>query len=101
MQDRKPNILFILTDQQRRDSMRAYGNNWIKTPNLDKLADKSFVFENAYVTQPVCTPARAPSEPFCPRCPPGKVPPPAQAIYSSLRGATKRREARLLLLQRV
>ncbi len=59
MQDRKPNILFILTDQQRRDSMRAYGNNWIKTPNLDKLAEKSFVFENAYVTQPVCTPARA------------------------------------------
>ncbi|MBT5252183.1 MAG: sulfatase-like hydrolase/transferase, partial [Chloroflexi bacterium] len=38
MQDRKPNILFILTDQQRQDSMRAYGNNWIKTPNLDKLA---------------------------------------------------------------
>ena len=59
MENRKPNILFILTDQQRRDSMRAYGNNWIKTPNLDKLAKKSFVFENAYVTQPVCTPARA------------------------------------------
>jgi arylsulfatase len=59
MQDHKPNILFILTDQQRRDSMRAYGNEWIQTPNLDKLADKSFVFENAYVTQPVCTPARA------------------------------------------
>lgn len=59
MQDRKPNILFILTDQQRRDSMKAYGNNWIKTPNLDRLAKKSFVFDNAYVTQPVCTPARA------------------------------------------
>tara|TARA_Y100001936_G_scaffold253573_1_gene319075 strand:+ start:2241 stop:3713 length:1473 start_codon:yes stop_codon:yes gene_type:complete len=59
MRDQKPNILFILTDQQRRDSMRAYGNKWIKTPNLDKLADKSFVFENTYVTQPVCTPARA------------------------------------------
>ena len=40
-QDRKPNILFILTDQQRRDSMQAYGNKWIKTPNLDKLANKS------------------------------------------------------------
>ena len=59
MQERKPNILFILTDQQRRDSMAAYGNNWIKTPNLDKLAEKGFIFENAYVTQPVCTPARA------------------------------------------
>lgn len=59
MHDQRPNILFILTDQQRRDSMRAYGNNWIETPHLDNLADKSFIFENAYVTQPVCTPARA------------------------------------------
>ena len=55
MPDKKPNILFILTDQQRRDSMRAYGNTWIETPNLDRLAEKSFVFENTYVTQPVCT----------------------------------------------
>jgi arylsulfatase A-like enzyme len=55
----RPNILFILTDQQRFDSMRCYGNDWIETPNLDALASQSFVFENAYVTQPVCTPARA------------------------------------------
>ena len=59
MKKNKPNILFILTDQQRRDSMKAYGNNWINTPNLDSLSEKSFVFENTYVTQPVCTPARA------------------------------------------
>lgn len=59
MKKNKPNILFILTDQQRRDSMKAYGNNWIKTPNLNNLSEKSFVFENTYVTQPVCTPARA------------------------------------------
>ena len=52
------NLLFILTDQQRRDTMRCYGNDWIDTPNLDALAESSFVFENAYVTQPVCTPAR-------------------------------------------
>ena len=55
----QPNLLFILTDQQRRDSMRCYGNDWIETPNLDALASESFVFDNAYVTQPVCTPARA------------------------------------------
>ena len=55
----RPNLLFILTDQQRRDSMACYGNRWIRTPNLDVLARQSFVFENAYVTQPVCTPARA------------------------------------------
>ena len=55
----RPNILFVLTDQQRQDSMACYGNDWIETPNLNSVADRSFVFENAYVTQPVCTPSRA------------------------------------------
>ena len=55
----QPNILFILTDQQRQDSLAAYGNDWIETPNLNALAERSFVFENAYVSQPVCTPSRA------------------------------------------
>src|SRR5512145_222648 len=54
-----PNLLFILTDQQRRDTMKAYGNGRIKTPNLDKLASQSCVFERSYVTQPVCSPSRA------------------------------------------
>ena len=47
MPDQPPNVLFILTDQQRRDTMRCYGNEWIQTPHLDRLADSSFVFENA------------------------------------------------------
>ncbi len=55
----RPNILFILTDQQRQDSMACYGNDWIETPNLNTIADQSFIFDNAYVTQPVCTPSRA------------------------------------------
>ena len=55
----QPNILFILTDQQRQDSLACYGNKWIQTPNLNNIANRSFVFENAYVTQPVCTPSRA------------------------------------------
>ena len=55
----RPNILVILTDQQRQDSLACYGNDWIETPNLNGIADRSFVFENAYVTQPVCTPSRA------------------------------------------
>ena len=50
----RPNIVFIFSDQQRYDSMKVYGNDWIKTPHLNALADESFVFENAYVTQPVC-----------------------------------------------
>lgn len=56
---RKPNLLFIWTDEQRADTMAAYGNTKIHAPNLNKLAAQSVVFERAYVTQPVCTPNRA------------------------------------------
>lgn len=56
---RRPNILIITSDQQRRDTMACYGNDWINTPALNRLADHSLVFNNAYVTQPVCSPARA------------------------------------------
>ena len=54
-----PNLVFILPDRQRRDTMACYGNDWISVPHLNGLADESFVFENCYVTQPVCCPARA------------------------------------------
>lgn len=56
---KKPNLLYIFSDQQRWDTMRCYGNEQIETPNLQALADESFVFEHPYVTQPVCSPARA------------------------------------------
>lgn len=56
---KKPNLLFICSDQQRTDTIGAYGNDWIETPALNELSSKSFVFENAYVTQPVCSPARS------------------------------------------
>jgi arylsulfatase A-like enzyme len=55
----KPNLLFIFTDEQRQDTLGAYGNRLIKTPHLDALARQSLVFDRAYVTQPVCTPSRA------------------------------------------
>lgn len=55
----KPNLLFIWTDEQRADTMAVYGNTKIHTPNLNKLARESIVFQNAYVTQPVCTPNRS------------------------------------------
>ena len=55
----RPNLVFIFSDQQRYDTLACYGNEWIQTPRLNALADQSFVFEAAYVTQPVCTPARA------------------------------------------
>jgi len=56
---RKPNLLFLWTDEQRPDTMKAYGNPNIHAPNLNKLADQSVVFKNAYVSQPVCTPSRS------------------------------------------
>jgi arylsulfatase A-like enzyme len=56
---RKPNLLFVFTDQQRADTLGCYGNTLVQTPNLDRLADESVLFENAYVSQPVCTPARS------------------------------------------
>lgn len=54
-----PNIVFIFSDQQRSDTMACYGADYMQVPNLNQLSKESFVFENAYVSQPVCTPARA------------------------------------------
>ncbi len=53
------NLLFLYTDQQRFDTLKAYGNNLIEMPNLNRLSEDSCVFERAYVTQPVCTPSRS------------------------------------------
>ncbi|NKB69016.1 MAG: sulfatase-like hydrolase/transferase [Candidatus Latescibacteria bacterium] len=55
----QPNLVFILPDRQRRDSMACYDNDWIQAPRLNALADESFVVEHCYVTQPVCAPARS------------------------------------------
>ena len=56
---RKPNILFIITDQQYIDVMSAAGNPYLKTPAMDSLAARGVRFERSYCTYPVCTPARA------------------------------------------
>ncbi len=58
----KPNVLFLFSDDQRHDTIAALGNAHIITPNLDRLAKRSFVFENAYNfggnSGAVCIPAR-------------------------------------------
>ena len=56
---KKPNLLFIYTDEQAYKTMAAYGNPHIEMPNLDGLALVSTLYERAYVTQPVCTPSRS------------------------------------------
>lgn len=53
------NLLFIFTDEHSVNTMGAYGNSQIDTRNLDKLADQSIVFDDCYVTQPICTPSRS------------------------------------------
>jgi arylsulfatase len=55
----KPNLLFLWTDQQRWDTLAAYGNTRYRVPALNRLASESVVFDKAYVTQPVCTPSRS------------------------------------------
>ena len=59
MNDQRPNILWICTDQQRYDTIRALGNNHIRTPNLDRLAAEGVAFSRAYCQAPICTPSRA------------------------------------------
>ena len=54
----RPNILFIMTDQQRFDTIAALGNEYIYTPNFDRLVRRGLTFTNAYSTCPVCVPAR-------------------------------------------
>jgi len=55
----QPNILFILTDQQRSDTLHVAGNPIIKTPHLDRLAREGSLFTSAYTPSPVCVAARA------------------------------------------
>lgn len=54
----KPNILFILTDNQGWGDMSCYGNPYFRTPHLDKLAREGILFRRAYASAPMCTPSR-------------------------------------------
>lgn len=55
----KPNIIFILTDDQRWDALGYAGNEVIRTPEMDKLAKEGVYFKNAFVTTPICAASRA------------------------------------------
>ena len=58
-QNKKPNILFLMTDQHSMRVLGSYGNQIIKTPNLDKLANEGVVFKSNYSQNPICLPSRA------------------------------------------
>jgi arylsulfatase A-like enzyme len=55
----KPNLLLIMSDQQRGDCMGIAGNPAIKTPNMDRLGREGAYFPHGYSCTPSCTPARA------------------------------------------
>ena len=52
------NVIFIMNDSLRQDHLGCYGNEWIKTPNLDRLAESSAVFDRAYIASHATLPAR-------------------------------------------
>ena len=59
MTTRTPNIVFVLTDQQRHDTVAALDAPWMITPNLDALVARGTAFTSMYVTAPSCAPSRA------------------------------------------
>ena len=57
--NKKPNIIFILTDDQGAWAMHCAGNGDVHTPNLDRIAAQGIRFNNFFCASPVCSPARA------------------------------------------
>ncbi|MFC5051367.1 sulfatase [Rubritalea spongiae] len=56
---KKPNIIFLLADDQSTYSVGCYGNEDVKTPQMDKLGAEGMVFDRHYVTSPICMSSRA------------------------------------------
>jgi len=54
----QPNVLFVMTDQQRFDTISALGYDSLHTPNLDRLVERGVSCTNAYSSAPICVPAR-------------------------------------------
>jgi len=57
--NRRPNIIFILSDDHRWDMLSCVGHPFIKTPSMDRLAKEGVLFKNAFVTTSLCSPSRA------------------------------------------
>lgn len=57
--EKKPNIIFLLADDLRYNSLGCMGNSIIKTPTIDQLADRGTLFKNAFVTSSICCISRA------------------------------------------
>lgn len=58
-ESKRPNIVFIITDQQRFDTINALGYDYMETPNLDRLVNEGVTFTNCHITAASCAPSRA------------------------------------------
>ena len=59
MNNRQPNIIFILMDDLGWKDISCYGSTYYETPNIDRLAEQGITFTDAYAACPVCSPTRA------------------------------------------
>ncbi|MBB5156592.1 sulfatase family protein [Saccharopolyspora phatthalungensis] len=59
MSESRPNIVLVITDQQRFDTIAALGHDHVDTPNLDRLVREGTAFTHTYVSAPSCSPSRA------------------------------------------
>src|SRR2546426_1606466 len=57
--ERRPNILFIMSDDHAAHALSCYGSKINQTPNLDRIAREGILFKNAFVVNSICTPSRA------------------------------------------
>ncbi len=55
---KRPNIIFLLTDDQRDGTLGSLGHPWVRTPHLDGLVRSGVRFSNAYIAEPTCSPSR-------------------------------------------
>ena len=56
--ENKPNFIVFIADDVSWDDLRAYGNEYVKTPNIDSLSSEGLVFKNMYLTTSSCSPSR-------------------------------------------
>jgi len=56
---KKPNILFIMSDDHAEQAISCYGSELIQTPNIDRIASQGIRFKNSFVTNSICAPSRA------------------------------------------
>jgi len=59
VQENRPNIIFIMTDDQSRKAVSAYEGALNETPNIDSIADEGALFSNSFVANSICNPSRA------------------------------------------